>query len=132
MNKLIIATLVHSCFVTSASAAGGHAFQGLFCNTEGQLEETIGYVRTGLTVQAATEVTNRTAVVCVYADRVSYVVIRPFIIGRLESGGTVLFKYQATLVSVLVGDNQCPVRPPVPIFFALPERLSGAPTAGSA
>jgi hypothetical protein len=47
-------------------------------------------------------------------------------------GSFPLFKYEGTLVAVVVGGAVRPVTPPVHIFFAMPERLGDASLEGRA
>jgi len=132
---LLAAALLGFAFSTSAHAASSHLLHGLFCNTEAQIDETLSHMARRLTPEAAVEVTNKGAIACVVADKISYMIARPFIIGtnRGESrGGTAFIKYRATLVGVLVGGNIRPVEPPVPIYFITKERLEGAAEIGGA
>jgi hypothetical protein len=133
-----------SCFVAAsiavlASAHGGkvlaeaptHALQGLFCNAAEQIDDALSHMRGGLSPQAAVQLINDDEVVCTFVDALRYVVDRPVIIQEIR-GGLPLFKYEATLVGVIVGGVVRPVTPPVHIFFAIPERLDDAPLEGRA
>ena len=88
-------------------------------------------MRRGLSPRAAVELTNRDAVVCTFVDLLHYVVDRPVVIKEIR-GSLPMFKYQGTLVAVVVGSAKRPVTPPVHIFFAIPERLGDAPLEGRA
>jgi hypothetical protein len=108
-----------------------HSLQGLFCNAPEQIDEALTHMRRGLSPRAAVEVTNRAAVVCTFVDLLHYVVDRPVIVEEIR-GSRPLFKYQATLVAVIVGSARRPVTPPVDIFFAIPERLDDVRLEGRA
>ena len=130
---------ISSCLVAASIAAltfahGGkvlaegptHALQGLFCNAAEQIDDALSHMRGGLSPQAAVRLINGDEVVCTFVDSLRYVIDRPVIIQEIR-GTFPLFKYEGTLVSVIVGDVVRPVTPPVPIFFAIPERLDDAP-----
>ena len=107
----------------------GLAVQGLFCNSAEQIDETVTHMRKGLSPRAAVELVNRDAVVCTFVDLLRYIVDRPVVIKEIP-GSFPLFKYEGTLVGVVVGGAVRPVTPPVQIFFAIPERLGGSPLEG--
>lgn len=106
-----------------------HALQGLFCNSAELIDETVTHMRQGLAPRAAVDVVNGERVVCTFVDLLCYFVDQPVIIGEIP-GTFPLFKYEGTLVAVGVGGAVRPVTPPVHIFFAIPERLHGAPVEG--
>jgi hypothetical protein len=106
-----------------------HALQGLFCNAAEQIDDALSHMRGGLSPQAAVRLINGDEVVCTFVDSLRYVIDRPVIIQEVR-GSFPLFKYEGTLVSVIVGDVVRPVTPPVQIFFAIPERLDDAPLEG--
>jgi hypothetical protein len=107
------------------------ALQGLFCNTAEQIDDALTHMRGGLSPRAAVGLVNRDAVVCTFVDVLRYVVDRPVVIQEIR-GAFPLFKYEGTLVAVIVGGVARPVTPPVHIFFAIPERLGEAPLEGRA
>lgn len=104
-----------------AEAGQGLLLHGVFCNTEAQIETTLDFMRDGIAVDGAIALTNASAVVCVLADQVNYMVTAPVSIGNLQFGQFQLTKYKATLVGVMVGENPRPIDPPVPIYF-IPDR----------
>lgn len=108
-----------------------HALQGLFCNSREQIDEAVTHMRKGLSPRAAVDLVNREAVVCTFVDLLRYVVDRPVVIKEIP-GSFPLFKYEGTLVAVVVGGVVRPVTSPVHIFFAIPERLGDAPLEGRA
>jgi hypothetical protein len=108
-----------------------HSLQGLFCNAAEKIDEALTHMRRGLAPRAAVELTNRDAVVCTFVDLLHYVVDRPVVIKEIR-GSLPMFKYQGTLIAVVVGSAKRPVTPPVHIFFAIPERLADAPLEGRA
>jgi hypothetical protein len=114
---------------TGQEPGAGLALQGLFCNSAEQVDETVAHMRQGLSPRAAVGVVNREAVVCTFVDLLRYVVDRPVVIDEIP-GSFPLFKYEGTLVGVVVGGAVRPVTPPVRIFFAIPERLADAPMEG--
>ena len=105
----------------------GLALQGLFCNSVEQIDEAVIHMRKGLSPRAAVELVNREAVACTFVDLLRYVVDRPVVIDEIP-GSFPLFKYEGTLVAVIVGGAVRPVTPPVHIFFAMPQKLANAPT----
>ena len=128
-----------SCFAAASIAAltfahGGkvlaeaptHELQGLFCNAAEQIDDALSHMRGGLSPQAVVQLINDDEVICTFVDALRYVVDRPVIIQEIR-GSLPLFKYEATLVGVIVGGVVRPVTPPVHIFFAIPERLDNAP-----
>ena len=95
--------------------------QGLFCNSEAQLDETLTHIGRNVAPRLAVELTNEHGVVCTYADKIELVINRPIDIGRAR-GSTQLVKFKAMLVAVLVGNNLRVVTPPVEIFLVTPTR----------
>jgi len=100
--------------------------QGLFCNTERQLEGALAsFARLG-SFAAAAEVANVDEIACTYVDALHYLVEAPVeVAGR--PGAAVLPRYRARLVAVIAGDRLRPVSPPVELYFITPEPLAGAP-----
>lgn len=107
------------------------ALQGLFCNAAEHIDDALSHMRGGLSPQAAVRLINSDEVVCTFVDSLRYVIDRPVIIQEIR-GTFPLFKYEGTLVAVIVGGVVRPVTPPIPIFFAMPERLVDAPQEGRA
>ncbi len=99
--------------------------QGLFCNTEEQIDGALGFMSRGQTPRAAAELTNKGDVVCTYVDELRYVVEHPVEIWQNNSA-VAAAKYKAALTGVIVGGRLRPISPPVEIFFAVPERLAEA------
>lgn len=132
MLKRIALAIPLALVAASAAAEESYSVRGLFCRTDAQIVETFDRMRGHIGLRAAVEIANRDAVVCVYADRIDYVVVRPFIIGSVHHRGAVLIRYEATLIGVRVGGNLRPVEPAVHIFFAQPDRLAGATAIGGA
>jgi len=129
---LTFAAAIGAPVATAGDSTGAHELHGLFCRTEAQVVEAFGRMRSGLGIHAAVALGNRDEVACVYADRIEYVVVRPFIIGSLRHQGNAFMRYEATLVGVRVGSRLRPVEPAVRIFFAQPDRLSDAIVIGGA
>lgn len=133
LRSVTALTLAISLIVLSLSGAAraeqSYALHGLFCNTEGQIDETLARMRSNLSPQAAVALTNQKTVVCVYADKIKYVVIHPIIIRKMLVESQ-LTKYEATITGVLVGGAMRPVEPPVQIFFVTPESVPGATVLG--
>ena len=107
------------------------ALQGLFCNSAEQIDDALAHIRGGLSPRAAVELVNRGEVVCTFVDLLRYVVEGPVVIQEIR-GTFPLFKYEGSLVAVIVGGVVRPVTPPVRVFFAIPERLGDAPLEGRA
>lgn len=100
--------------------------QGIFCNTEGQIDKIAAHLAMRLPPRAAVELANKHGVVCNYVDLIHYVVENPSMIGAVGSYVR-LFKYEATLKAVIVGNAVREVRPPARIFFVTSEALAGVP-----
>jgi hypothetical protein len=116
----------------TADGEEGHSLRGVFCRTEAQVAETFDHMRMDLGPRAAVGLTNRDEVVCVYADRIDYVIVRPLVIGEQRHRGVSLVLYEGMLTGVRVGGNLRPVEPAVRIFFVQPGRLQGATVIGKA
>lgn len=112
-----------------ATAAGEqtHQLRGVFCNTEGQLDEALGHMSRNVAPRAAAELTNDEEIVCTYVDQLHYIVERPRIIGEIPAEFP-LVKYEGELVGVIVGGRIRPVSPPAHVFFILRDRLPDAVT----
>jgi hypothetical protein len=132
MLKRVALAIPLALTAASTAAEESHALRGLFCRTEAQILATFDRMRGGFGPRLAVEIGNRDAVVCVYADRIDYVVVRPFIIGAIRHRGASLIRYEATLVGVRVGGALRPVEPAVRIFFVRPDRLADAIAIGGA
>ena len=132
MKAIAFATPLLLLLGIPAEAEESHSLRGLFCLTEAQIVETFGHMQSSLDPNAAVEMTNRDEIVCVFADRIDYVVVRPFIIGQVRHNGVSLVEYEATLTGVRVGGNLRPIEPALRIFFVQPHRLEGAIVLGKA
>ena len=99
--------------------------QGLFCNTEEQIDGALAHIGQGRPPRTAAGLVNDGGAVCTYVDRLHYAVEHPRVVGE-DGGHVALVKYRATLVGVVVGGNLRAVSPPVEVFFVSPERLAGA------
>ena len=108
-----------------------YRLQGLFCNTDGQIDQTLTLMRRGLSPRAAVQTANADAIVCTFVDLLHYIVEHPVLTKEVR-GSFPLFKYEGRLVAVVAGATVRPVTPPVRIFFAIPERLADAPLEGGA
>jgi hypothetical protein len=118
--------------VAAALAAGGSALaseaqrlQGLFCNTEAQIDQALGDIAAGVSPRRAADRANRDAVVCTHVDRIEYLIARPAALG---DPALPLVKYRGALVGVLVGDVLRPVTPEVELYFLTPQEVAGAAT----
>jgi len=99
--------------------------QGLFCNTQEQIDETLAHFDRGLSLKTAAELSNEREVVCNYVDLVYYVVSHPIEIGT-HYGRLSVIKYEAVLTGVIVGGRLRPVSPTTRIYFITPEPLAEA------
>jgi hypothetical protein len=70
--------------VAAALAGGGSALadealrlQGLFCNSEAQIDQALADIAAGLSPRRAADLANRDAVVCTYVDRIEYLIAPP-------------------------------------------------------
>lgn len=120
-------------FVAAVAAAldtGGAALadeaqrlQGLFCNTEAQIDLAIADIDAGVSPRRAADLANTDAVVCTYVDRIEYLIARP-----VAYGDTPLpfMKYRGALVGLFVGDAFRPVTPEVELYFLTPLQVLGA------
>jgi len=132
MKAIALATPLLLLLGIPVEAEESQSVRGLFCRTEAQVLETLDHMKASLGPRAAVEMTNRNELVCVYADLIDYVVIRPFIIGEVRHDGVPLVEYEATLTGVRVGGNLRPIAPAVRIFFVQPHRIEGAIVLGKA
>ena len=126
-----IAFIASACDDAVLAKTPSHALQGLFCNAAEQIDEALTHMGRGLSPRAAAELVNRDATVCTFVDLLHYAVDRPVVIKEIQ-GTFPLFKYEGTLVAVIVGGEVRPVTPPVHIYFAIPERLRDAILEGRA
>ena len=116
--------------VAAALAAGGSALadeaqrlQGLFCNSEAQIDQALADIAAGLSPRRAADLANRDAVVCTYVDRIAYLIARPVALG---DAALPLVKYRGVLVGVLVGEALRPVTPEAELYFLTPRQVAGA------
>ena len=110
--------------VSPAEAKDPHfPLQGLFCNTQEQIDETLAHVDRGLSLKIAAELANGREVVCNYVDRIHYVVSHPMEVGA-HHGRLSVIKYEAVLTGVIVGGLLRPVSPTTRIYFITPEALA--------
>jgi len=111
------------CAGGSARADEVPRFQGLFCNTEAQIDQALADISAGVSARQAADRANREAVVCTYVDRIEYLIARP-----VALGGTALplVKYRGALVGVSVGGDLRPVTPEAELYFLTPVKVVGA------
>lgn len=108
-----------------ATAEGrGEALQGIFCNTEAQLDAVLAAMSAGASPGGAVEIANVGAVACTLVDRLGFVVVDPVVVA--DGGAAPFAKHRGTLTGVLAGGALRPVTPPVTVFFATPDRLAEA------
>lgn len=107
----------------SARAEEAQRLQGLFCNTEAQIDQARTDIAAGVSPRRAADLANRDAVVCTYVDRVEYLIVRPIAVGGARLP---LVKYRGALVGVLVGDALRPVTPEAELYFLTPRLVVGA------
>ena len=129
MKVSVIAAVLAVGLQSLVQAQDIHAVQGLFCNTRSQIDSAVGHMMAGLHPLQAAELENAESVACVYADKVTYLVTTPFIVGEGFVQVPVAI-YEAILVGVRVGDSVRPVAPPATIFFVTDRRLEGAVAKG--
>lgn len=125
LQPAILALAAYFAWSTGSPTEGKEpnpSLQGLFCNTQEQIDETLKHVDLGLSPRAAAELLNKSEIVCTYVDRLYYVVKHPIKVGA-HRGRLSVFKYEAILTGVIVGDNFRAVFPEVRIFFITPEPL---------
>ncbi len=108
----------------SAHAEDNHFLQGLFCNTEAQIDEALKDIAVGASPLRAAALANRDEVVCTYIDRIMYVIVDPVTLG---DPALPLIKFRGTLVGVRVGDALRPVNPEIEIFFLTTQQIGEAP-----
>jgi hypothetical protein len=102
-------------------AADARRLQGLFCNTEAQIDRAREEMAKGRHPRSVAERLNRDAVVCTYVDRLHFLIVGARLLGEALPP-----KYRGSLVAVDVGDARRPVSPPVELYFLIPEPLPGA------
>ena len=128
MNRIACAAIALALSGAAAEADEAIPLRGLFCQSEAQIHDASDKLRAGLPAAMVAESMNREGVNCVHADRIDYVVEKPYIIDEDSRGS--LFTYEATLTAIRVGDNLRPIEPPLPIYFVRPDRIAGAVAAG--
>jgi hypothetical protein len=106
-----------------ASAQDPRPLQGLFCNTEAQIDRALADIAAGLSPGRAADRANRDAVVCTHVDRLHFMIAGPVALG---DDAVPLVKYRGALVGVLVGGNLRPVTPATDLYFLTPGELPGA------
>jgi hypothetical protein len=109
----------------SALASEAQRLQGLFCNTEAQIDQARADIALGVSPRRAADRANRDGVVCTYVDRIEYLIARPVALG---DPALPLVKYRGALVGVMVGDALRPVTPEVELHFLTPQYVAGAAT----
>jgi hypothetical protein len=132
MRKFSIVSLFILLMTNPVQAKQGHVLHGLFCNTKAQIEATFAHIRHDIAPQIAVAMTNKDSVVCVEASRISYLVINPVRIDKVQHNGQWLLMYEATLIGVLVGDNPRPIVPPLQTFFVPSKPIAGVGSQGGA
>lgn len=100
----------------------GIRLQGVFCNTEGQIDAALHAMGEGLSPGAAVETVNRDAVHCTHADLLEFVVDRPVAVGVRAP----FVKHRGRLVGVVVGGRLMRVSPPAEVYFVTPDPPAGA------
>jgi hypothetical protein len=106
-----------------ASAQDPRPLQGLFCNTEAQIDRALADIAAGLSPGRAADRANREAVVCTHVDRRHFMIAAPVVLG---DDAVPLVKHRGALVGVLVGGNLRPVTPAADLYFLTPGELPGA------
>jgi hypothetical protein len=132
MRKFSIASLLILLLTNPVQAKQGYVLHGLFCNTKAQLDATFALISHEIAPQIAVAMTNKDAVVCVEASRISYLVINPVRVDRVQHNEQWLLMYEATLIGVLVGDNPRPIVPPLQTFFVPSNPIAGVGSQGGA
>ena len=107
----------------AAPAAEVQRLQGLFCNTEAQIDQAVAHIAADLSPRRAAEIANRDDIVCTYIDRIEYVIAGPVALGDTSMP---LVKYRGALVGVVVGDALRPVTPEAELYFVTPRQIAGA------
>jgi hypothetical protein len=125
MNATAAALLTLLACPAAALAAGpSHTLNGLFCNTEAQIEAALQMLDDGTSPAMALAAINVDAQVCTLADRIAYVIEAPVTLGRTGAG--TFHKYSARLVAVQVGGSLRPLEPPATVFFFRDHPIEGA------
>jgi hypothetical protein len=107
-------------------ADDGLVLQGLFCNTEAQIDGALALFGRGRSLPVAAEIANVDEVACTYVDALHYLVADPVEIAE-RPGRFLLPKYRARLVGVIAGDQLRPVSPPAEVYFVTPGPLAETP-----
>jgi hypothetical protein len=114
--------------VAAVVSAGGpsfadevHSLQGLFCNTEAQIDNALAGIANGVSLRRAADLANRDAVVCTYVDRIEFLIVRPVV---LSTATIPLVKYRGSLIGVSVGGVLKPVTPASEVYFLTTEQIA--------
>lgn len=111
------------CLGLGAEAEAGERVQGLFCNSEAQIDAALSSLGAGLDPLAAVDLLNSEQVVCTYVDLLEYEIEDRVNIGASPSFAP-LVRYRGQLTGVIVGDALRPVSPPVEVHFVTPGPLA--------
>jgi hypothetical protein len=125
-------SLTLALFLAGETQAGtSHIAQGLFCNTHEQIAGAFRSLSEGLSMTQSIAAANEEKVVCVWADRIGYMITAPAPAQSIMHDGAWLSVYEAWLVGVLVGGNPRPVEPSVQIYFVPSEKLPASILTGN-
>jgi hypothetical protein len=115
MNRLSFVPLLG--LLLAGNAHSNEIVQGLFCNEIKQIHEVFTLLNAKVPSRFAVARVNEDEIACVYADKISYMLVQPEVAGQVSLRELRLTIYQAKLVGVLVGANPRPVEPAVNIFI---------------
>ncbi len=101
----------------AGNAHSSETVQGLFCNEIRQIHAVFTLLNAKVPTRFAVSSVNEDEIACVYADKISYMLVHPEAAGQVSLHEFRLTIYQAMIVGVLVGNNPRPVEPVVNIFF---------------
>ncbi len=126
----MIRRLLSPASVAAALAAGGSALadeakwlQGLFCNTEAQIDQALAAIAAGVSPRRAADLANRYAVVCTYVDRIEYLIARPVALG---DAALPLVNYRARWSRYCSATPFRPVTPDAELYFLTPRQVAVA------
>jgi hypothetical protein len=107
----------------SALAEDAQRLQGLFCNTEAQIDQALANIAGGVSPRHAADLANLESVVCNYVDRIEYLIARPVALGATSLP---IVKYRGALVGVIIGGALKPVVPEAEVYFLTPREVVDA------
>ncbi len=111
-----VATAILLSGVTARASERTQQLQGIFCNSEAQVESVLSLITAGAPAASAVAIVNTATVNCTLVDLLQYVVSDVVQIGWGD-GPSRQVRFRANLIGVVVGDRLRSVSPPAVVYF---------------